>query len=115
MQNDQDKIEKMLKQEGIMKKAVFFALSAMLVAGCALGFNRHGDLVIVPTLPTTIEIEADQPYYQDGYYYSYRNEVWFYSSSQGGPWNRLPRDHYPREVRYRGHEEHRDHGDNDHH
>gem|GEM_PF-2911508 len=60
-----------------MKKAVFFALSAMLVAGCALGFNRHGDLVIVPTLPTTIEIDSDQPYYQDGYYYSYRTMYGF--------------------------------------
>jgi len=95
---------------GIMKKALYFALlSALLVGGCALGFNRHGDLVIVPMLPQTIEIDPDQPYYQDGYYYSYRNDVWFYSSSPGGPWNRLPRDHYPREVHYRNHDEHRDH------
>jgi hypothetical protein len=98
----------------MIKTMIIAAFSALLLAGCAIGFNRHGDLVIVPTLPVTVELDADNYYYQDGYYYSYQGDVWFYSQSRQGPWMRLPRDRYPREVHYRGHEEHnrddRDHG-----
>jgi hypothetical protein len=95
-----------------MKHSLFAALiAALLISGCAVGFNRHGDLVIVPALPTVVEIYPDEYYYQDGYYYSYRGSVWFYAESRRGPWIRLPRNHYPREVRVRRHGEHRDHHD----
>ena len=97
-----------------MKKTMIFAaVSAFLFAGCAIGFNRHGNLVVVPALPVTVELDADQYYYQNGYYYHHEGDVWFYSQSRQGPWVNLPRSHYPREVHYRGHEEsHRD--DRDH-
>lgn len=92
-----------------MIKAVLVGLiAAFLLSGCAIGFlgGRHGEgMVIVPALPIMIEIDADQPYYQNGYYYSYRNNVWFYSASNRGPWAELPRDRYPREVHLRGHNE----------
>lgn len=105
-----------------MKKTVIVALiSAFLVTGCALGFieGRHGGrMVIVPALPETVELDADQYYSQNGYYYRYQGNVWVYSESREGPWSQLPRDHYPREVRYRGHDEHdqgnRDQGNRDH-
>jgi len=92
-----------------MKKTVFIALiSAFVFVGCSVGFmgGRHGgSLVIVPTLPLTVELDADNYYYSDGYYYYYQGNEWTYSESRRGPWIRLPRDHYPREVHYRGHDE----------
>jgi len=91
-----------------MKKTVFgFLISAFLVAGCAIGFGRHGNLVVVPALPVTVEVDADQYYYQNGYYYRYDGSAWFYSDRKDGQWRDLPRDRYPREVRRRG--EQRDH------
>jgi hypothetical protein len=105
-----------------MKKTVIVALiSAFLVTGCAIGFmgGHHGrSMVIVPALPEMVELDADQYYSQNGYYYMYQGNVWVYSESRQGPWSQLPRSHYPREVRYRGHDEHdqgnRDQGNRDH-
>ena len=73
-----------------MKKAVIgFLLSAFLVAGCAIGFGRHGNLIVVPALPVTVEVDADQYYSQNGYYYRYQGNVWVYSESRQGPWVEL--------------------------
>lgn len=95
-----------------MKKSMFLTLiSAFLFTGCAIGFwgHHHGrGMIIVPALPVTVELDSDQYYYQNGYYYHYDGNVWFYSERKEGPWMDLPRDRYPREVRYRGREE-RDH------
>jgi hypothetical protein len=89
-----------------MKKAVVVAfISAFLVTGCTIGFmggHRGESLMVVPSLPVMVELDADQYYYQNGYYYRYQNNVWLYSGSKQGVWSRLPRSHYPREVRYRG-------------
>jgi hypothetical protein len=92
-----------------MKKVLFGVLIlAFLVTGCSIGLmgGRHGGLIIVPVLPVTVELDADDYYYQNGYYYMYRDNIWFYSEYRQGPWIRLPRSHYPKEVHYRGHEEH---------
>jgi hypothetical protein len=99
-----------------MKKSMLLTLvSAFLFIGCAIGFGRHGNLVIVPALPVTVEVDSDQYYYQDGYYYHYDGNVWFYSEHREGPWRDLPRSHYPREVRYKGRDDHHgDHDNNDH-
>jgi hypothetical protein len=97
-----------------MKKICFVALTAaLLISGCTIGFNHRGDLVIVPALPTVVEIYPDEYYYNDGYYYSYRGSVWFYAESRGGPWIRLPRNRYPHEVHVR-HREYRDHHEHRH-
>ncbi|MGA2506467.1 MAG: hypothetical protein ABSF80_03220 [Chitinispirillaceae bacterium] len=91
-----------------MKKTVIAVLiSALLVAGCAIGFmggHRGRNLIIVPALPVTVELDADQFYYQNGYYYHYDGNIWFYSERREGPWSQLPRSHYPREVHFRGHD-----------
>jgi hypothetical protein len=88
-----------------MKNRVIVTLiSALLVTGCTIGWGggRGGESVsIVPALPATIEMDANQPYYQNGYYYSHRGTGWYYSQSRDGSWSRLPRSHYPREVHYR--------------
>jgi hypothetical protein len=96
-----------------MKKIVFISLvSVFLFGGCAVGFwggPHRGHLVVVPVLPAMVELDADNYYFSNGYYYFYRDNVWFYSESRVGPWVRLPRNHYPREVHFRGHD--RDRGD----
>ena len=100
-----------------MKKTVIVALiSAFLVTGCAVGFmgGHHGrSMVIVPALPETVELDADQYYSQNGYYYRYQGNVWVYSESREGPWSQLPRSHYPKQVRYKG-QDNRDHDNQGH-
>ena len=84
----------------------FFALIAVLmISGCTIGLDRRGDITIIPALPTTIEIDPDEYYYQDGYYYSIRGDVWFYAQTREGPWIELPRSRYPREVHLRHHDD----------
>jgi hypothetical protein len=92
-----------------MKTAIGIVSLLLLVAGCSIGFGgRHegGSITIVPALPATVEIDQDQYYSQNGYYYRYQGNVWVYSQSREGPWMDLPRDHYPREVRYKGRDGH---------
>jgi hypothetical protein len=103
---------------GTMNKAVILAvISAFMIGGCAIGISGHhhgGEaVVIVPALPETVELDADQGYYQNGYYYRYQGNVWVYSQSREGPWSDLPRTHYPKQVRARGHDEH-DQGNQNH-
>jgi hypothetical protein len=54
-------------------------------------------------LPLVVELDNDGIFFQDGYFYSHRNNIWFFSMSREGPWRRLPRNHYLREFRYRDH------------
>jgi len=43
------------------------------------------------------------PYYRHGgYFYYYQGTTWSYSQSRGGPWVALPRDRYPKEVKFKG-------------
>ena len=99
-----------------MKKILIVTIfSAFLFGGCAIGFlgGPHGHMIIAPALPVTVELDADNYYVSDGYYYVFRNDVWFYSDSREGPWERLPKSHYPHEVRGhdqgQGHDRGRDH------
>ena len=86
-----------------MKNSWFtLLLAALLCAGCVLTAGPHGaGIAIAPPLP--IVVELDDPYYvHGGYHYYHNNDQWYYSQSQGGPWVNLPRDRYPKEVRYKG-------------
>lgn len=78
--------------------------AAVLLAGCMVGPGPRGSggIVVVPALPSLVVLEAE-PYYQHGgYFYFYQNNNWSYSSSKSGPWVELPRDRYPREVKFKG-------------
>lgn len=55
---------------------------------------------MAPTLPLVVELGAEPYYYQSGYYYYHHNDRWGYSTARSGPWLELPRDRYPREIRY---------------
>jgi len=50
------------------------------------------------------------PYFYGGFYYLYypHDKHWIYSRSRTGPWNVLPRDRYPSEIRYKDYDRHDD-------
>lgn len=77
----------------------------VFVSGCLVTPNPHARMVpllLAPPLPPIVVFDTEQPYYvQSGYHYHYQNNMWYYSRSRSGPWNILPRDRCPREVRYR--------------
>ncbi len=77
-------------------------LAASICLSCVAHVGPHGSHVaIAPPLPLIVEL--GEPYYvYGGYYYHYDNDRWYYSRSQGGPWIDLPRDRYPKEVRFKG-------------
>jgi hypothetical protein len=86
-------------------------LGVFLFVGCVVGPGRHGSgMIVVPALPSIVVLETEPYYYQSGYHYHYQNDRWYYSNARSGPWAELPRDRYPKEVRFkgRGHERDRD-------
>ena len=102
-------------------------LTALLLTACVVTPEQGGPgVVVAPALPVVVELGPDPYYFQSGYYYYYQNNGWSYSNARTGPWWALPRDRYPREVRYRDqhdrdrrdHDQHdhdqRDHQDRDH-
>lgn len=95
-----------------MKKfLVTLIFAAFMCISCVATVGPHGTSVtIVPPLPLIVEL-ADPYYIHGGYHYYYHNDRWYYSQSRSGPWIDLPRDHYPREVRYKGRSDGRDWGD----
>ena len=71
-----------------------------MLAGCLIVPGSRGP-VLVPFLPPIVELGAEPYYIHEGYHYNYRNDGWYYAHSRSGPWVPLPRDHYPREVRFK--------------
>ncbi len=80
----------------------------LLTAGTAMAMGRRGpgpgvDVVVtIPALPSVVVLQEEPYYHHNNYYYRYDNDRWYYSKSKRGPWADLPRDHYPRETRYKG-------------
>lgn len=85
-------------------KNIFIALIfAALMCGvsCVATVGPQGaGVAIAPPLPTTVEL-VDPYYTYGGYFYYYDHDRWYYSHSRGGPWIDLPREHYPRETRFK--------------
>lgn len=89
------------------KILLIVSLTTLLLCGCVV--TPADRVVVAPALPGYVELEVGYPYYhQHGYYYYYDNNYWRYSTSRSGPWTDLPRSHYPKETRFRGHRD-RDH------
>jgi len=82
-------------------------LMTVMFAGCLVvpGYRNEG-VAVVPALPAVVVLGPEPYYVQGGYHYHYRNDGWYYAHSKSGPWAPLPRDRYPREVKYKngGHE-----------
>lgn len=88
--------------------AVILALG---LSACVVAPRHRGpDYVIAPALPRVVEVDV-VPYYHSGFYYHYHHDArrWTYSRSKAGPWRELPRERYPREIRYRDRGDYRDH------
>jgi len=89
-------------------------LMALLLSACVVAPAGHGrGMVVAPALPLTVELGVEPYYYQSGYYYFYDNNRWRYSNSRSGPWEDLPRTHYPKETRFK-HRPDGQRGDEDH-
>ena len=76
---------------------------------CVAAVGPQGTgVAIAPRLPVTVALV--DPYYTYGGYFDYHNnDRWYYDShSRGEPWIDLPREHYPREVRFKGKDSERD-------
>ena len=84
-------------------------LATLLLSACVVAPERGGPgVVVAPALPLVVELGVEPYYVHGGYYYYYNNNQWGYSTARTGPWRDLPRDYYPREIRYRDHSEHYD-------
>jgi len=93
---------------------VLLALSFVLT-GCVRRHRHPGHgkvivpvqppvVVVAPALPPVVVLSAEPYYVHGGYHYHFRDNRWYYSRSRTGPWVGLPRDRYPRKVKYhRGH------------
>ena len=86
-------------------KTIFLALllGVFLFVGCVVAPGRRGSgVIVVPALPSIVVLETEPYYFHSGYHYHYQNDRWYYSNERRGPWAELPRDRYPKEVRYKG-------------
>jgi hypothetical protein len=91
-----------------MKKLLLAMLIAVsLLAACMVvptdrrGYGSGG-VVVAPLLPQVVVLDVEPFYFYSDFVYHYTNDRWYYSQSRRGPWAELPRDRYPREVRYKG-------------
>jgi len=106
-----------------MKKILIptVVMVCLLTASAAVAMGQRGQgvevMVTIPVLPAVVVLEEEPYYYHSDYYYHYNNDRWYYARSRSGPWVDLPRDHYPKETRYKGkswrHDRGRDHEDRD--
>lgn len=86
-----------------MKKSLLtLVFAAFVCVSCAATVGHHGaGIAIAPPLPVAVEL-VDPYYVYGGYHYYYHGDRWYYSPSRDGHWRDLPRDRYPREVRFKG-------------
>lgn len=100
----------------IVSLVAVFLLTACAVVPAGRG-HGSGGVTIVPILPHIVVLDVEPYYFHSGFHYHYKKERWYYSRSRSGPWIDLPRDHYPKEVRYkkrdRKHDRDRDDDDRD--
>jgi hypothetical protein len=91
---------------------MFYAalLTVLLLSGCVVAPAHHGgpDVIVAPALPVVVELGVEPYYFHSGFYYYYHDHAWSYSRERAGPWRDLPRDRYPREIRYKDREHDRD-------
>jgi hypothetical protein len=104
---------------GILRSAVLPAAFVILTSCIMAPAGHQGPgVVMIPPLPAIVVLVPQDPYYyQSGYYYYYRDNRWFYSHNKSGPWQDLPRENYPREVRFKDRDDDRGrdwkHGDDE--
>ncbi len=90
-----------MRRISILMLIALALLTSCMVVPAGRGHRSEG-VMIAPLLPPVVVLEAEPYYYYGDYHYHYDNDRWFYSNSRRGPWAELPRDRYPKEVRYKG-------------
>lgn len=90
------------------RKLIIPVFSLLVLAGCVVAPAPGGGLQVIPILPTLVEVDSDNYYAHGGYHYFYDDDRWYYSSSRNGRRSELPRSHWPKETRRRGHDRDRD-------
>ncbi|MCJ7600021.1 MAG: hypothetical protein MUO63_00810 [Desulfobulbaceae bacterium] len=98
-----------MKRLSILMLIAVALLTACIVVPPGRGHRSEG-VMIAPILPSVVVLEAEPYYYYSDYHYHYDNDRWYYSKSRKGPWAELPRDRYPKEVRFKGKGGNRDRG-----
>ena len=97
---------------------IIVPLMSLLLTACTVTPAGGGSVVVAPALPVVVQLGTEPYYQQSGYHYHYSNDRWTYAQARSGPWQDLPRSHYPRETRFKGRSyEHRNDGrgaDQDH-
>jgi len=84
----------------------FIAVS--LLAACAVvpggprGHRSDGVMIVAPLLPSVVILDVEPFYFYSNFHYHYAKDAWYYSNSRSGPWFKLPRNRYPKEVRHKG-------------
>lgn len=74
----------------------------LFLAGCLVTPDYHSrSVLLAPPLPSIVVFDTEPYYAYQGFHYHYQNNRWYYSRSRSGPWSSLPRECYPREIRYR--------------
>ncbi|HEX9859803.1 MAG TPA: hypothetical protein VGB23_01270 [Nitrospirota bacterium] len=58
-------------------------------------------VIPVPPLPPLVVFDVDPFYYYEGYYYYLDGGAWYYSGTKGGKRVKLPKSHYPKEVKHK--------------
>jgi len=53
-------------------------------------------------LPSVVVFGPDPYYFYEGFYYFLVGDTWYYSDDKNGPRVKLPKSHYPKEVRRKG-------------
>ena len=97
-----------------MKKILLLVgLMILMFSACVVAPAHRGEggILIAPALPAVVELNyPDDFYFYSDYYYQYRDKDWYYSHEKKGPWQHLPQDRHPREVRFKHGSEDRDRG-----
>ena len=100
-----------MKRISILMLMAVTLLPACMVVPAGRGHHSEG-VMIAPVLPHVVVLEAEPYYYYSDYHYHYTSDRWYYSRSRNGPWAELPRDRYPKEVRFKGGKHNRGRDDN---
>src|SRR3972149_2188688 len=104
--------KKELRRREMKRVLLAVLLGVFLLVWCVVAPGHRGSgVVLVPALPSIVVLEEEPYYHHSGYHYHYQDDRWFYSNSRSGPWVELPRDRYPKEVKFKGKGQGRDRDD----
>jgi len=91
-----------------MKRILFLTFVAVsFLTACAVvpegqHSHRSGGVIVAPVLPSVVILGIEPFYFYSDFHYHYARDGWYYSKSRSGPWFKLPRNRYPKKVKFKG-------------